>query len=261
MKKLNTISFCALLLLSTGTAWAYTPQDCIGCHAEASSKSTRHIPVDQFKASVHGGEITCLDCHTQVVDESHRQTAGSGAVDCSQCHEQQNHHGLQGLDISPECFDCHTRHNILARDNPDSSVNPQLLPQTCKGCHPVESGRTDYLSWLPSLKISAHKKQDFSRDYSRSNCIGCHQGQAAHGETELIDEQDCHKCHASRQGHSRLLGFIHPRADVKKQPAVFAAAVIYQLVAVFLVIGGFVFSIRLFAGKSGKGKESVDRHL
>ncbi len=212
------------------------------------------IPVGAFRTSAHAQELSCLDCHTGVVDERHQLTAGSGAVDCAQCHDQENRHGLHGLENRPKCYACHTRHRILASKNKHSSVNPGQLRNTCRACHPAECGETDYLSFLPSLQLSSHKKQDFGRDYSRLNCIGCHQGMASHGEDEIIDEQSCYKCHRSRQDASSLLGYIHPRADRLMQPGTFTAAVIYQIAAVFLLIGGFGYFIRIIAGNSSKGK-------
>ena len=101
-------------------------------------------------------------------------------------------------------------------------MNPMQLKITCRSCHPVECGQTGYLSLLPSLQIRSHKKQNFSRDYSRFDCIGCHQGKAAHGEEEIINQQDCHKCHQSAPGKSSLMGYIHPQADSRNQPGIFA---------------------------------------
>ena len=250
---LNIFMLC-LVAFAAQAVGAYTPEDCIDCHRETSHESSLRIPVSAFKASAHAQELSCLDCHTGVVDDSHQEIAGSGVVDCTQCHDQENRHGLQGLENRPKCYSCHTRHRILASEDGHSSVNPGQLRYTCRTCHPIECGETDYLSFLPSLQLGSHKKQDFSNDFSALNCIGCHQGTASHGEDEIIDEQSCHKCHRSRQDASSLLGYIHPRADRLKQPGIFAAAVIYQIAVVLLLIGGFGYFTRLLAGKSRKGK-------
>jgi hypothetical protein len=254
MKLIVIILISFLVAVTAGTASAYTPEDCIDCHGEKSQESALRIPVKVFQESIHAIELTCLDCHTNVVDDSHEETIGSGGVDCVQCHEKVNHHGLQGLGNRPKCYSCHTRHRIFAREDERSPVNPQQLRSTCQTCHPVECGQTDYLSFLPSLQLSSHKKQDFGRNYSRSNCIGCHQGMASHGKDEIISEQNCHKCHSSRQGESLLMGYIHSQADPLKQSVIFSVAVLYQVAAVILLIGGFGFFIRMFAAKSKKGK-------
>ncbi len=238
-------SLLVLILATVHSALAYTPEDCIECHQKGSSESTLQISIDEFNASSHAEEATCLDCHTMVEDESHETTPGSGVTDCSECHEEENPHG-RGSDTGtrPQCYSCHTRHGMLPKDDPRSATHPQRLKETCKSCHTRESGETDYFSWLPSLQIASHSKQDFSQSYNRDNCIGCHQGQAAHGEAEPIDDQTCFTCHVSLDGQNKLLGYIHSKADARLQPGVLAAAFIYQVFLGVVIFGGFAFFIR-----------------
>jgi hypothetical protein len=240
----------------TKAATDYTPEDCIECHRTGSEESGLHISVEEYEASAHGPEITCLDCHTGVVDVQHESTKGSGAVDCSACHEQENRHGLKGPEEQrPHCYDCHTRHHMLPKTDPASAVHPDQLAITCAGCHPAASGRTDFFSWFPSYQIASHKKGDFATDYKKDNCLGCHQGAAVHGESAAIDDQDCGKCHLSPESAGAMWGYMHPKPDMKTQPTVFAAASIYQ---VFVVIGLIVllgkFLDLVFDRFSGKSK-------
>ena len=244
-----------LVSLMTPSAWAYTADDCIKCHKEGSPESSLHIILKEFQASIHGREMACMDCHSGVKGEDHQTMRGSGAVDCGQCHEQKNRHGLQSIGNNrPECHSCHTRHYILEKENKASAVYSGQLRVTCKGCHPVECGEADYLSWLPSKQIASHNKQDFNRAYAKDDCLGCHQGGAAHGEEEILNKQNCYKCHLNGAEQAKLLGYIHPRADSKKQPVIFAAAAIYQIFMVVLLWGGFRFYIRRFSGKSKLGR-------
>jgi hypothetical protein len=238
-----------MIVFSANELWAYTQKECIDCHKMGSKKSCRQIDIEMFAASVHGDEASCRDCHSEVKGESHKTIRGSGEVDCRNCHNQDNRHGLQSQIRRPRCQSCHTRHNILRKDNKKSSLHPDQLRQTCGSCHARQSGETNYLSWLPSLQIKSHGKQDFSRDYSDNNCIGCHQGKAAHGEIHPIVDQDCYQCHITLEGNSLLYGYIHPQADVKRQPAIYASAMIYQFCLVFLVWSGFRFFIRKFSAK------------
>ncbi len=184
-----------------------------------------------------------------VEDETHMETPGSGAVDCSSCHDQQNHHGKgSNSGTRPQCYSCHTRHGTLTKDDPRSTVHASRLQETCRSCHPQESGQTDYISWLPSLQVASHSKQDFSQIYKRTNCLGCHQGMGAHGQQEIINEQTCHTCHVTLDGQNKLLGYIHSKADAR-QPGVKAAASIYQVILGVLLAGGFLFFIRKFSSK------------
>ncbi len=173
MKDLFFYFLGLLIFVTSYNTWAYTPEDCIKCHKEGSTGSTLHISIKEFNVSIHGREITCKDCHVGVEDEDHETMKGSGAVDCGECHEQGNRHGLQSKsEDRPQCYSCHTKHGIFEKDEEVSSVHPGQLKETCKGCHPVECGQTDYLSWLPSIQIASHKKQDFSRVYEKGNCLG-----------------------------------------------------------------------------------------
>lgn len=251
MKRFLAYSPVALFFFLGGPAWAYTAEDCIKCHEEGSSKSMLHISIKEFKASIHGEETVCEDCHTSVKSEDHERRKGSGAVDCRECHEEENRHGLQSEGgRRPQCYSCHTRHSILEKDNPTSSIHPKRLKETCKICHKRECGEINYLSRLPSLQIASHKKEDFSKTFERTNCVGCHQGMAAHGEENQLNDEDCHKCHLTTAGQSRLMGYIHPTADREEQPETFAVAVVYQVVAVILLWGGLRFYVRRFSRKT-----------
>ena len=206
---------------------------------------------EQFNSSVHGEDVSCQECHANVVDEDHQDTAGSGAVDCSACHDTFNQHGAGATQGRPKCFSCHTRHGILSPDDPMSSVHADRLSQTCRTCHPGQSGPMGYLAWFSSIQVASHPKQDFSLVYTRKNCLGCHQGRAAHGESEPIDLQNCYTCHLTEDGQNRLLGVMHPNADPKKQPDVFISAVIYQGVLMVIIFSGFV-HLRRYFSKTGK---------
>jgi hypothetical protein len=239
-----------LFTLAQAAAFAYTTQECIDCHQTGSTKSKLHISIDEFNASVHAEEAECQECHTLVEDESHKTTAGSGATDCSGCHEQGNPHGRGSkIGTRPQCYSCHTRHGMLAKDDPRSSVYSKNLKETCRSCHPTESGQTDYFSWLPSLQVASHSKQDFSQVYARTNCLGCHQGGGAHGEQETINDQTCFICHITPDGQNLLLGYIHSKADTRHQPGVMVAASVYQVFLGVVVFGGFAFLIRKLSTK------------
>jgi hypothetical protein len=237
-------------LLSALEAGAYTDTDCIECHGGTGQESLLKMSVEQFNRSAHGEEVSCQECHTNVVDEDHQETAGSGAVDCSACHDQVNQHGAGATGERPKCFSCHTRHNILSPDDPQSTVHAERLCQTCRACHPGQSGSIGYLAWFPSIQITSHPKQDFSQVYTRENCLGCHQGRAAHGETGPIDDQNCYTCHLDGDGRNKLWGVMHPEVRPQKQPGVFAAGVSYQLALVMMIIGGFVGLVRFFSNVS-----------
>jgi hypothetical protein len=237
----------ALCIPTAGLAYEMT--DCIDCHDLSAGGSRFTIDTAAFEDSVHGEAAECMDCHTGIVDESHTATPGSGTVDCSGCHDQENQHGLGGLrDNRPDCYHCHTRHNIRGMDDPASAIHPDRLEQTCAACHPAQSGQVGYFSWLPSLKIATHPKADLSGRFEMGNCLGCHQGRASHGEAEPVSDDNCNRCHLTAEGQNPMLGVMHPEADPATQAGIFSVAVLYQIVIGMLVVGGMIFFVRRFSG-------------
>ena len=251
MKRILPCIFVCLILFSAWPLWAYTTQDCIRCHQTGSGESTLQMVPETFDGSVHGGEITCRDCHTNVNDKDHMTTKGSGSVDCGECHEQQNRHGLGSrTGTRPQCYSCHTRHDILKGDHEGSSVHPEQVGKTCGACHPAQVGETSFLPWLASLKVKSHGKQDLGCNYDDKDCLGCHQGRAAHGEETLLNDRSCATCHFPATGRAPMLGAIHPSAGSGSHPWIGFAKVLYGLAAVLLIGGGFRFYIRKITHKT-----------
>lgn len=177
-------SLLVLMLGWTCAVWAYETEDCVACHNLESSQSKLKIDIQMFKRSVHGGDLECMDCHSRVADESHIKQVGSGAVDCSGCHEQHNRYGLK-----------------------------------------------------------THPKADLGGDHSLNRCIGCHQGQGAHGEKKPVNAATCWRCHLTGQGKNDQLGFIDAQADLAEHPGVFTLALFYQIIMPVLALAVLVAGI------------------
>jgi hypothetical protein len=227
-----------LISLGTCSAMPYKDPDCIKCHNLGGS-SPLTFDVATYQTSVHAAGFSCRDCHRGVKSEDHTKKPGSGRVDCLDCHQKKNRHGgsIAG-NSKPQCADCHSRHRIFQKAHPASTVHAGRIVQTCRNCHPEESGDLTYLSLLPSLRIESHNKQDLGTHYSLDNCLGCHQGQGAHGEVMSLTDDTCASCHINEEGKSTLLGYMHTRANLEKKPGVYAVAFIYQFSIIFLIWGG-----------------------
>jgi hypothetical protein len=233
-------------------AWgfAYTNEDCIRCHINPN-QTQKIIDLKSFNTSIHfESDVGCRDCHTAIIDDSHKKAdwALENDVlvsDCSQCHVIENRHGFQA-ENSPLCHHCHTRHNIRSALDEHSSTHPGNLIKTCSECHPRLTGRINALSFLPSLKISTHEKQDFSINLNDKDCIGCHQGYAVHGTDESINDRNCRTCHFKADNTPALSGKIHP--DAYKDPEVMAAGII-QLI---LFCGVFIFGLFFITRRTEK---------
>jgi predicted CXXCH cytochrome family protein len=140
-------------------------QTCSQCHQEI---------FDSYQASIHGAALinennpdvpVCTDCHGvhNIGDPRTAQFRTAQPELCAGCHadpQRMSPYGLStdvyrlyqtswhGVDISvykanwptiwhesAVCTDCHGIHDILATENPKSSVNPNQLLATCQKCH------------------------------------------------------------------------------------------------------------------------------
>lgn len=235
-------TFIILSFLFVCNVEAYTSRDCIRCHKIGSNESKLHIKVEELRSSVHHENITCLDCHTGVQDNDHFEIKESGVVDCNQCHETVNKHGSNDHAAGrPECYTCHGSHGILPKENKLSTINAVRLKETCWQCHPAECEKGDYISWFSSLHVSFHGKDDFSQQYEKGDCLGCHQGKAAHGELNPVTDQNCYTCHLDFKEKKSLLGSIHPGINGKMHIESVVAAAILHILILFLLWNGFRF--------------------
>ncbi len=103
----------------------YTQEECIECHSFGSEDSSLHISVEEYKASAHGQEVTCMECHTKVLDEEHESEEGSGAVTCRECHPAESGEVSFWVRFSSFSVASHNKGdfgNVYEKDN-------------CLGCH------------------------------------------------------------------------------------------------------------------------------
>lgn len=239
-----SLIFLFFLMGYGSTGVAYTNEDCLGCHT-GSGSAEKIMDLEEFNSSIHSeNDVGCSDCHTAITDDSHEKAGWKPEnetllSDCFQCHDIENRHGVQGQN-SPKCHDCHTQHGILPASDAHSSVHTANLDKTCAGCHPRPTGQIKALSFLPSLKISTHEKQDFSQDRNDKNCIGCHQGYAVHGTDAPVNDKNCRTCHFNADNTPALWGTMHP--DAAKEPKTMAAGIIQLIflcgvVVVFFTLG------------------------
>jgi cytochrome b subunit of formate dehydrogenase len=105
---------------------------CTTCHGEHGiiSPSDPRSPV----SSVRVAEATCSPCHESVtLTEKYGLPTGrlTSFID--------SYHGLKTKAGDPyvaNCASCHGVHRILPSSNPESSIHPDSLRETCGECHP-----------------------------------------------------------------------------------------------------------------------------
>ncbi|MDH3577584.1 MAG: hypothetical protein OEO71_07155 [Gammaproteobacteria bacterium] len=127
------------------TAHSNSPEMCGSCHL---------LLLDDWKNhSAHGlawqaGEEgpVCVDCHKshKIADPTTAASRMASADNCGGCHGEyltsfrDSFHGKAddlGMFGGATCADCHTPHKNLAADNPESSVHPDNILETCGNCH------------------------------------------------------------------------------------------------------------------------------
>jgi cytochrome b subunit of formate dehydrogenase len=110
---------------------------CTTCHGEHGiiSPSDPRSPVSRSRVA----QETCAPCHeSAVLNEKYGLPPGRLASFID------SYHGLKskaGDTHVANCASCHGVHRILPSSDPDSTVNPANLQQTCGECHPGISAR------------------------------------------------------------------------------------------------------------------------
>jgi hypothetical protein len=244
---------------------------CLDCHMDRNLTKTdaagkvHSLYVDKtlFLNSVHGKNgYSCVDCHDGVEAKKH-PAGGLPEIKCSSCHEEvfkeqeKSKHGqlLQtGNPYAPQCYDCHTMHAVMPKDDPNSSVNPNNLSITCGKCHEDEAKpafsslainfvkgkeKADAFTLVSLLspiatRIKGHGKVNMACDFSTKRCADCHFEATNHGDTE-IKPKACVNCHEVEKS-GFVFGKIH-QSGVVTSPALSIMLVLLYLVG----IGGILF--------------------
>jgi thiosulfate reductase cytochrome b subunit len=167
-----------------GDEVAATCKDCHGNHAILAS-SDRESRTNQF--NLHK---TCAECHeSQVVLDSrpiHYDEAVADFVDSI--------HGkallVDGLAVAPTCNDCHGVHDILPKEDLDSRISRETVPQTCGECHVLVE---------EVYNASVHGQIVNSHDTSAPVCTTCHRSHVVDppysAEFRLQADRMCGECH------------------------------------------------------------------
>lgn len=146
----------------------YLKNDCLNCHSLGAGAQTEK----------------CIECH---------QVSGIGLKKVSgREKEPVNAKGnlLHQSIINIQCYDCHTEHNGLSRENATLKFRHDVLSadlqRECVKCH------------------SPQKPADDIHKTLTANCSECHSTEAwkpSHFKHELLDEKlnECRGCHESKQ--------------------------------------------------------------
>jgi len=219
----------SLLILFSSLAFSqknvYSNQECLDCHGKPEISQitihgdTRSLYVDPEKWSqdIHSqSQMACVDCHPQANPFIHFRE-GFIKADCTSCHPEEQEEYLKNIHYNfspvtigkelPQCYHCHTRHQVLRHDNPLSSIHEENIGNTCGECH-SEVMVKGILEGASLGKISGHRKGDIAEKFDMSICINCHYEDAAHGAKRVYKDY-CPRCHDVRSTAVFPLGPTH----------------------------------------------------
>jgi len=240
--------------------------DCSSCHAETSRL---------FENSGHGEAFAenkpnapyCTDCHgahqaQSRYDDTSPTYRGNVPKLCGDCHQNDGKanesaellekdalpdysmsiHGQglseKGLLVSAVCTDCHTTHNILGEDDPESSIYPQNVPATCASCHKgiydiyidsdhgignANAGETEHefptcVHCHSSHYISSSGPGLFKEEITQ-NCEQCHEHTTEtyldtyHGKAHLLGHEKAARC-SDCHGDHNIYAVTNPKSTI-----------------------------------------------
>jgi len=103
--------------------------DCHGLHAIKNLGNPKSFTNREFHTEV------CLKCHA-----NKPMMKRNGVTTVAVQTYMESYHGknyrLGFPQLVAGCADCHTAHDVLPVDNPQSSINPANRVKTCRQCHP-----------------------------------------------------------------------------------------------------------------------------
>jgi cytochrome b subunit of formate dehydrogenase/ribosomal protein S14 len=179
-----------------GVAAAHAAQkpkdaDCLACHSDPTLSTSENgksvglfVDANQLNHSIHGGLLSCVDCHKDVKTLAHESLPGK--VTCGECHADaqaayaHSIHAQSAKDGAPAatCEDCHgSAHAMVSVDDPRSPVRHTAIPATCGRCHGqkflmAQSGESAQPFF--SYQESVHGRAVKNGSMQAAVCTDCH---------------------------------------------------------------------------------------
>jgi len=227
--------------------------DCTQCHDDENVEAWRQSTHGRFAAEGDPLAPLCQDCHGShyviPLDEPDSSISPFNIpAMCAQCHaedsEVERAHDLpeeqvferykdsihgeglykQGLSVTAVCTSCHTGHNVLPHEDPNSTIHQDNVPGTCMQCHgqiervhrKVIAGALWEEEGVVPLCVECHspheaRKVFYDTKMADADCLHCHSEPgllAADGRDMFVDAQEhggsthgrngvsCAQCHS-----------------------------------------------------------------
>jgi hypothetical protein len=229
------IAAATYFLAYSGRTSAQETSSCISCHASLEKRLSD--PVTLFDHDIHKSKgLSCSDCHggnpaksdiAGAKDKNYgyvgKPTAQQIPAFCGKCHSDANLmkkfnpslrvdqvqeyftsvHGnrLKGGDQKvATCISCHGVHGIRAPDDPQSTVFPLNVAETCGKCHGDAERMSEYgiaHDQYDKYRSSVHATALYEKhDLSAPTCNDCHGNHGAVPPGINSVANVCGQCHA-----------------------------------------------------------------
>jgi cytochrome b subunit of formate dehydrogenase len=176
---------------------------CAQCHGDHDIYRVSDI---RSRVAKRNRSSMCTACHesAEALPRLRANTATVGA------HYLESIHGRalvdKGLNVAPACTDCHgSAHSMTPVRDPDSSVSPAKITETCGACHE---------GVLEQYRTSIHYAARKSGNLKAPVCTTCHTAHdivaTATNDFRLSSDQTCGTCHDDRR--KRYLDTYHGKA-------------------------------------------------
>jgi cytochrome b subunit of formate dehydrogenase len=193
------------------------PELCGRCHREGEPAAVRREHIAQLVPNVH--------LEQEVVEHYTESIHGKGLL-------------KSGLVVTATCTSCHTAHMPLPKSDPESSVNPAHIADTCGRCHngveetflkSVHSPLVTHTDKPLPVCNGCHTAHTISRTDAESfrlnvmqTCGHCHEDVAAtyfdtyHGKVSKLGFTKTAKCYDCHGAHDILPNW-NPRSHLSRQ--------------------------------------------
>jgi cytochrome b subunit of formate dehydrogenase/uncharacterized protein with PIN domain len=222
-------------------------RECLKCHGEPGLTMRRgdrtislYVKASEVEGSRHA-RIACVQCHAGVTPSALVRPCATitSKVDCSACHLEpaaqykEGIHGqlsAKGSPDAPLCLDCHGKHGVLSRNDPNSPTFSRNVPALCAKCH--RTGQKAALRYtgtqtniVEHYRESIHGKGLLDSGLTvTAECADCH---TPHRELPKSDPRSsvnpknlpetCAKCH--RGIYEQFEGSVHMQAAARGEKA------------------------------------------
>lgn len=168
--------------------------ECLTCHKEQIS--FKSFKQDTIKAKI-AQEKLCLSCHLNDPEVRSRFAFTKSFINSY----ENSVHGMalrKGNAKAPGCADCHDAHQVLSKQDKNSSVFKANIPKTCSKCH--EKVAHDYATSVHGLAVAkGNSDAPVCTDCHGEHNILKHTDPNSPVAFKNVSEQVCANCHNSIQ--------------------------------------------------------------